>query len=396
MERIYAETLSRYTGIKHYWQIPLQLTLRSGFDGGTFSPVFLLVPLGLLALRFKSGRRLLLAGLVFALPAYLNTGTRFLIPSAPFLAMAMGIGLSDAPAALPVLALFHALVCWPPILSKYCDPSNWRISSFPGRAALRLDPPEPFIARTIGDYALKTPIELNVPRGERIFSFAGRPEAYIDRDIIVSYESTLGNLANDILWAPQAHKPLNALHFKFLPVTTRGVRIVNIATGTEFWTVSEMRLSFHGRELARSAAWRISAWPNGWEAQLAFDNSYATRWSTWEAIAPHQRLQVELPAPGQLDEVILECDPAWNSRLQVEIRLDSGRWVALTDRPEIVKTEFASGIRRAATRDLKALGLRFLLVNEGDLVYADMNKYPNFWGITQLAEANGTHFYRID
>ena len=37
-----------------------------------------------------------------------------------------------------------------------------------------------------------------------------------------------------------------------------------------------------------------------------------------------------------------------------------------------------------------------LLVNEGDLVYADMKKYPNFWGITQLAEANGTHFYRID
>ena len=41
MERIYAETLSHYTGIKHYWEIPLQLTLRSGFDGGIFGPVFL-------------------------------------------------------------------------------------------------------------------------------------------------------------------------------------------------------------------------------------------------------------------------------------------------------------------------------------------------------------------
>ena len=71
-------------------------------------------------------------------------------------------------------------------------------------------PAAPFILRNIGDYALKVPIELNVPRGERIFSFAGRPEAYIDRDIIVSYESTLGNLANDILWAPQAHKPEHA------------------------------------------------------------------------------------------------------------------------------------------------------------------------------------------
>ena len=396
MERIYAETLRHYPDIKHYWQIPLQLTLRNGFYGGTVGPVFLLVPCGLLALRFKIGRRLLLAGLVFALPAYLNVGTRFLIPSMPFLSLAMGIGLAGVPAALPVLALFHALVSWPPVLNTYCDPSNWRISSFPGRVALRLDPTAPFIFKNIGDYPLKMPIEQNVPPGERIFSFSGRAEAYIDREIIVSYESTLGNLAHDILWAPQAHKPLNGLNFKLLPVYTRGIRVVNIASGTDFWTVSEMRLRSQGRELPRSPAWRLSAWPNGWETQLAFDNNYATRWSTWETIAPHQRLQVELPAAELVDEVVLECDPAWNAHLQVEIRLDSGRWVALTDKPEIVKAEFASGIRRAAAGEVKALGFRFLLVNEGDMVYADMKKYPNFWGITQLAEANGTHFYRID
>jgi hypothetical protein len=374
----------------------VQLTLRGGFDGGIFGPVFLLAPLGLLALRLKSGRRLLLAALVFALPAYLNTGTRFLIPSSPFLALAMGIGLAEVPAALAVLMLFHALVSWPPVLSTYCDPWNWRISSFPGRTALRLDPEAPFILKSIGDFALKLPIELAVPSNERIFSFAGRPEAYIDRDIIVSYESTLGNLANDILWTPQAHKPAFAQRFKFLPVTTRGVRVLNIASGTDFWTVSEMRMRFQGRELTRSPAWRLSAWPNGWEVPLAFDNSYATRWSTWEGIAPRARIQVAFPAAERLDEVVLECEPAWNARLQVEVLLDTGRWVPLTDTPELVKTDFAPGIRRAATREMKALGLRFLLVNEGDMVYADMKKYPTFWGITQLAEANGTHFYRID
>jgi hypothetical protein len=396
MESIYAESLRHYTGMKHNWEIPLQLTLRGGLVEGMFGPVFLLAPFGLLALRGKSGRRLWLAALVFALPAYLNTGPRFLIPSAPFLTLAMGIGLAEIPAALPALMLFHALVSWPPVLSTYCAPWNWRISAFPGRAALRLDPVAPFILKSVGDFALKLPIELAVPSGERIFSFAGRPEAYIDRDIIVSYESTLGNLANDILWSPQAHKPANAQHFKFLPVTTRGVRVVNIASGTDFWTVSEMRLRSQGRELTRSPAWRLSAWPNGWEAPLAFDNSYATRWSTWKAIAPHARLQVEFPAAQRLDEVVLECEPAWKARLQVEVLLDTGRWVPLTDTPELVKTDFAPGIRRAATREMKALGLRFLLVNEGDMVYPDMKKYPTFWGITQLAEANGTHFYRID
>src|ERR1035438_8460832 len=376
MERIYAEGLSHYTGIKHYWEIPLQLALRGGLVEGMFSPVFLLAPLGLFALRLKSGRRLLLAALVFALPAYLNTGSRFLIPAAPFLALAMGISLAEIPGALPVLALFHALVCWPPILSTYCDPWNWRIARFPARVALRLDPVTPYISNNVGDYALKMPIELHVPPGERIFSFAGRAQAYIDRDIVVSYESTLGNLAQDILWTQQAHNPANALHFKFLPVTTRGVRVVNSATGTEFWTVSEMRLRSQGRELPRSAAWRLSAWPNGWEVQFAFDNSYATRWSTWEAIAPHARLQVEFPAAQRLDEVVLECDPAWTARVQVEILLDSGRWVALTDTPEIVKFEGPPGIRSAATRELKALGLRYLLVNDGEAEYPDVKKNP--------------------
>jgi hypothetical protein len=396
MERIYAEGLRHYTGLKHYWEIPLQLTLRGGLVEGMFGPVFLLAPLGLFALRSKSGRRLLLAALVFALPAYLNTGSRFLIPAAPFLALAMGVALAEVPGALPVLALFQALVCWPPVLSTYCDPWNWRIARFPARVALRLDPVTPYISNNVGDYALKMPIELHVPPGERIFSFAGRAQAYIDRDIVVSYESTLGNLAQDILWTLEGHNPWHADHFRFLPVTTRGVRVVNIATGGEFWTVSEMRLRSQGRELPRSPDWRLSAWPNGWEVAFAFDNSYATRWSTWQGLSPHARLQVEFPVAQQLDEVVLECDPAWTARVQVEILLDSGRWVALTDTPETVKFEGPPGIRRAATRELKALGLRYLLVNDGDAVYPDMKKYPTFWGITQLAEANGTHFYRID
>ncbi|MEO8370855.1 MAG: discoidin domain-containing protein [Candidatus Solibacter sp.] len=157
-----------------------------------------------------------------------------------------------------------------------------------------------------------------------------------------------------------------------------------------------MRLRSQGRELPRSSAWRVSASPNGFEAALAFDNSYATRWSTWEAIAPFQRLQVELPAAQAIDEVVLECAPAWNAHLQVEILLDSGRWVPITDTVETAKPDLPTGIRRAAARDVKALGFRYLLINQGDMVYEDMKKYANYWGITELTEANGTHLFRID
>ncbi|MEO8597350.1 MAG: discoidin domain-containing protein [Candidatus Solibacter sp.] len=396
MERIYAETLKHYTGIQHNWQIPLELTLRGGLVSGIFGPTFLLAPLALLALRLKSGRQLLLAALVFAFPAYLNSGTRFLIPAAPFVALAIGIAFAEVPGALPALALFHAFVCWPAVLSTYCDPWNWRISEFPYRAALRKEPSYPFILKHIPEFGLKVPIELNVPPGERIFSFAGRPEAYIDREIIISYESTLGNLAQEILWTPQAHRPEHAQHFKFLAVTTRGVRVRNAAYGTEFWTVAEFRLRSQGREVPRTPGWRVSASPNGWESPLAFDNSYTTRWSAWENLAPRQRIQVELPEPQTLDEVVLDCAPAWNAHLQVEILLDSGRWVPITDTVETALADFPRGIRRSAARDLKALGLRYLLINQGDMVYEDMRKYPAYWGITELSEANGTHLFRLD
>jgi len=363
---------------------------------GLAGPVFLLAPFALLALRELHGRRLLAAAAVFAVPAYFNTGTRFLIPVLPFVALALGMGLSRSPGVLPAVALFHAMVSWPSMIGAYCDRYAWRVPGVPVKMALRMEPEAPYIIRRLGDYALKGRIEAQVPPGQKIFSFAGRPEAYIDRDIVVQYESTLGNLVQDILQAPQAHPPKNQQTFRFLPVRARGVRVVNQAAAENFWTVAEMRIQSQGREVARSPSWRVSAWPNGWEAALAFDNSYATRWSTWQAMAPGSRLQVEFGQAELVDAVVLEADPAWEARVQVEVLMERGRWVAITDTSERTTVEPPAGIRRAATRDVKELGIRFLWINDSDFCAQDMKNYAKYWGITLLGEANGTRFYRID
>src|SRR5213078_53144 len=97
-----------------------------------------------------------------------------------------------------------------------------------------------YLRTHLGDYALKVPIELAVPKQEKVFTFSGRPQAYFDRDMVVSYESTLGNLAQDILWTQQGHRPNHQVRFKFLPVSTRGIRVVNMGTSDNFWTVAEM------------------------------------------------------------------------------------------------------------------------------------------------------------
>jgi len=90
-----------------------ELTM-GGASHGIVGPVFLLLPLGLLALRTAAGRWLWIAGVLLALPWLSNAGTRFLMPSLPFFALALVLAL-PRPAAWALL-LAQAALCWPPCL----------------------------------------------------------------------------------------------------------------------------------------------------------------------------------------------------------------------------------------------------------------------------------------
>lgn len=198
-EHQYLAGLSQYPAFKSYWEFIMQITVLGGLVPGMIGPAFLLLPLSLLALRHSHGRRLLLAGAVYAIPACLNTEIRFLIPALPFFALALGLAMAESWGALPAVALLQALLCWPAIMDTYCDRNAWRVRGFELRAALRLEPEPEFISSHVGDYALKAAIEQAVPVRGRIFSFAGRAAAYIDRDIVVSYESSQGVLVQETL-----------------------------------------------------------------------------------------------------------------------------------------------------------------------------------------------------
>jgi hypothetical protein len=294
------------------------------------------------------------------------------------------------------LTVFTSIACWPSFLSTYCDPWTWRISAVPIREALRIKPEWPYLLYHSSDLGLLPAIEKNVPANGLIFSNSGRPEAYLGRNIIVSYESALGNLAYDLVEVPlDGYKPTQRLHFKIQPASTRGVRVVQTATDAEDWTVAEMRVYSQGRELPRAPDWRLSASPNGWEVQLAFDNSYATRWSSWQSMSPGDRLQIDFARPETVDDVVLECAPSAKPHLQLEIRDSHGRWTPMTDSPEGESVDSPMGLRRAAMLELKARGIGFLML-DNDFFTKDMKMYSNFWGITELATANGTHLYRID
>jgi hypothetical protein len=191
-EQQYLAGLSHYPAFKSYADLIMQLTVLGGLVPGMIGPAFILLPLSLLALRHSRGRRLLLAAAVYSIPAFLNTEIRFLIPALPFFALAMGLAMENSWGSLPAVALLQAVLCWPAVMDVYCDRNAWRINGFQLRAALRIEPESEYIGRHVGDYALKGAIESSVPLGGRIFSFAGRAAAYIDRDIVVGYESSEG------------------------------------------------------------------------------------------------------------------------------------------------------------------------------------------------------------
>jgi hypothetical protein len=395
-ERDYLAGLAHYPAGTHFWNIPIQLTITGGLVPGMVGPIFLLAPVALLSLRQSQGRRLVAAAALFAIPAYLNTEPRFLIPVLPFVALAMGLAVSEWRGALAALAILQLVLCWPTVLSKYCAPYSWRLQSIPIRAALRKQPETEFIRTRIPEYSLKEPIEAFVPPNGKVFSFDGRPSAYWDRDIVVGYESALANWAQDTLLNAVEHTPSIRQRFRFASASARGVRVVQMASASRNWTVSEMRVLAGGGELPRVPAWRLSAWPNGWDVQLAFDNNYATRWSTWQPMPSGAFVAIDFGRIEKIDEVVIECVPARDARLHVEILDARGQWVALPGDPEMLDFTPPAGLRRAAALALKARGIGYLLINDSNSIAGDMRKYVHFWGIAPLAEAAGVHLYRIE
>lgn len=199
LEAAYLSDLRHVEGFHHWWEWPLDLTIYGAKLPGFLGPVFLLAPLALLSLRLPQGRKLLAASVVFSLPFALNPAARFLVPGLPFLALAMGLAMQNSPAVLPALAAFHTVLAIPAVMPVYCADWAWRIRSMPVRVALGLDPGDSYLQRFIPDYWIKAAIEKYVAKSQTIFSFDTRPDAYLDRRIVVGYESSEGSRIGEAL-----------------------------------------------------------------------------------------------------------------------------------------------------------------------------------------------------
>ncbi|MBI1791466.1 MAG: hypothetical protein HYR60_28390 [Acidobacteria bacterium] len=399
-EKSYTESMRHYDDLKSYRDIPLELTVRGGALGGLLGPAWLLAPLGLLALRSPAGRQLALAALVFGLPYAANIGTRFLLPAAPFLALMMGLALSSWQPLAVLIALAHAVASWPPVMRRYCTPLAWGLDRTPVRSALRLDPEESFLHSKGPRYGVARMIERWTPPGQMVLAMNQIAAAYTTREVLVGYQSALGETLRQILYTPLMEDaiPKGRLRFRFASQPLREIRAVQTARGEpDIWSVGELRVYQGERELPRAPHWRLSARPNPWDVQLAFDNSPLTRWRSWETLYPGMYLAVDFGRIEPIDSVLLECSrDQYKAMVKLEGRGESGPWRELSPAPEDWDAPAEFGLRRGAIEELKARGIGYVLLFDDDFGAQDFRTKGAVWGVTQLAEYYGARLYRLD
>ncbi len=397
-ETNYRKYLRRYH-LTDWRLLPIEATVRGRTLEGFVGPVFLLAPLALLALRERRGRSLLAAAAVFAVPYLGNIGTRFLIPSLPFLSLALALALGRSGRAALVLAGLHAVLSWPPSTRWYTDEGAWRIPRVPIRAALRIEAERDYLNYWLGGYGIVRLIDEAVPAGGKVLTISALPEAYTSREVLTAYQSARGNTMQQILWSPLAehYKPTGRLLFRFAPGRFTAARAVQAGDGLADWGVNELRFFDRNQELERAPWWRLRADPNPWDVQMAFDNSAVTPWRARQATYPGMYVQADFGRPESLDSVLIECAcDAEHAGVRVEGRDETGRWRMLSDRPLRSRVEVSANIRRSATAETKAQGIDYLVIFDNDYYAEDMRLLRRRWGLREIGERNGARLYFIE
>ncbi len=383
-------------------KLPLDLTIHGSQVQGIVGPVFLAAPLALLALRYRAGRRLLLAGAVMLVPYFANIGARFLIPDLPFFAMAMTLAVGSMPRLVAAMVLFQAIASWPPVLASYADPHLWRISGWPFAGALRSESEDSFLRHTLGGYAEARMIEEHVPPGGRVLAEGAIATSYTTREVLINFQGAFNQLLTDVVdigWY-DGYRPKSVLVFRFPEREIRRIRLLQTAQlprGAQ-WSVHEVRYLCSGAEFPRSPEWKLRAFPNSWDVQLAFDNSPVTRWKTWETPAPGMFIETDFGSDRAVDEVRVEATDAdryYRKTLQVEVMDARGRWIKVADQPEELALALPPWLRSAATRELHSRGVDYLMMQDGEAGANDMADDPDAWGVVAMARTRQSTLYKI-
>jgi hypothetical protein len=372
---------------------------------------FALAPLGLVSLRMRQGRHLMLAALIFALPVLSNQDTRFLLSAAPCLALAIAMAVADTPFAVPALMLLCGFASWPAITVRYSEPWAWRLEQrIPAAAAWHRRRADGYLHDRLGSgYDMAKMVNQKTPPGSMIFCHSCPQQAYMERDSLLGYESMLGNALEDMIYTPSdpIRQPSKQITLTFPRQMVSRLRVSLAQSRPGYiWRVHEMRVLNAGVEVPRSPAWRTNAYPDPWEAPFAFDNNPVTRWSTEKFGSDGAFLEIAFDKPTAVDSIAIECSSEESEQLAVSAEIQPGqnepgqnksaKMVPLQAKVSAAKVAPPPGLRRAATRMLKNYGFDYLVITDSDYYADDFTLYAPYWRIRPVGRTGDITLYHIE
>jgi hypothetical protein len=397
-ERSLISSLRTYPGVT--WSAaPLELTIRGSLLQGLIGPVFLLAPLGLLALRRRGAWFALAAALLLSLPWFLNMGARFLMPSLPWIALLMAAALPRAPAW--ALLVVHAVTCLPPAISLYAEEAAWRLNGFPLAAALRLESEPAYLRRNVWGYRLAELVARHTRPTTRILDLVGLPAAYLRRPITGDWQSAEGGRLAESLATAAYHErgAFQELRASWKERPLRAVRLQWADGPAALWNIQEIELLRGAAKVRAQRGWLLDAEPNVWEAGFALDGFLVSRWSSREPAKPGMYLEVEFPAPTPLSgAAAIMTSPAEQAKIEFLGRGDDGKWRMLSARTDAVP-QIALNLRRQATLFVRRRGIGFIVArsgHQGNLVIGrSMTANPVDWGVERVATFDDVGLFRV-
>ena len=232
-----------------------------------------------------------------------------------------------------------------------------------------------------------------------MFSFRARAESYTSRQVLTQFEGAENDLLGDMLWTAMIKdfQPSRLVDFRFSERPLRSIRLVETARAkTGQWDVSEISIYDQDRELPRDSQWRLGASPNPWNVEMAFDKTPVTRWRSWEPARPGMFIKVDFSLPRTLDRVRIETVENAETKMRLEGMDASGHWAVLNDQPAETIRPLPINLRRSATEQLKARGVRFILIDSSDYGATDFFQHPADWGLREAGSVAPTRLYHIE
>ncbi len=399
-ERALGSYLRTYD-LASWTQIPGALLFDGAALQGLIGPVFVLAPLALLACRKPAGRWLMAAAAISAGPWVLNIGARFLMPSLPFISLALA---SVIPARLlPPLLLLHAALSLPVTMDRYAGVGAWRLKGWPWKAALRIESEANYLRANYWEYNVARMVARHVKPGEPLLDLLGVPTVYSERTALGPLPTVGFDQMTDALITAAEPLPERLYRGRYSNVDgfLRGVRLRLNRPVEQGWSLSDVRFERGGQPLAVSRYWFLSSWPVPQDAALAVDSNIASRWHTYGPASAGSYLEALFDRPIAFDTVSVISSSLAQAGSAMEVyglRMDR-QWVRLA-MPGGATALPLRPLRPEATAFVKSRGVRWVVAPTHAAggfgpVGRSLSRMPHAWRVERVEEVEGAWLFRI-